>query len=97
METMLPYLAGPAGAVFALLVVIYGLYKLADTRLIPVVEKFIGRHLEQIDRLIASHDRDREVWAEGLTAVRHDIEHVREDVDTIRMTLDKLTQPPPQH
>ena len=92
----LPLLSGPAAAVLVLSGVLWGLWKLVDTRLLPLGEKFIERHLGQIDALIASHNADRSVWAEGLQGLRSDIDQVSDDVAEIRGRIDQVLLFPAQ-
>lgn len=92
--SLLPYLSGPASAVLVLLLVGYAVWRLIDQKLIPLAERFVSRHLTQIDKLIEAHDKDREVWAEGLRVLRTDIDEVRDDVADIRQRIDSVIPKP---
>ncbi len=70
MESILPYVAGPAAAVFVLLLVLFAIYKLTVIHILPIARAAIGRHLDQIDQLISSHDADRAAWVSQIQAVR---------------------------
>ena len=61
-----PWITGPAAAVVIMFVVLYGIYKIIDTRLLPLLTAAVERHLGQVDKLIASHDADRGAFAEAL-------------------------------
>lgn len=92
--SLLPFLSGPASAVIVLLLVGWAAWKIINEKLIPLAEKFVARHLTQIDNIIAAHDRDREVWAEGLRVLRSDIDEVRDDVADIRQRIDSVIPKP---
>ena len=83
-----PILAGPASAAVSLLIIIYGIYRIVDTRVVPVLESVVKRHLAQVDRLITSHDKDREVLGEGLLNLRKDVDTMSHDMRAIRTHLE---------
>ena len=88
MTELLPYIVGPFGAVVSLAVVLFGVFRFIDSRIWPLVTASLDRHLQQIDKLIASHDADRAVWSEGLAGIKADVDVVRDDVHEIRERLD---------
>jgi len=69
LETLLPYLAGPAAAVVVLVLVLAGLYKLTVKYLIPVLEKAVTRHLDQTDAMIKQSAQDQKAWRDDMKEV----------------------------
>lgn len=88
MEELLPWITGPAGALVVMGGVLIGIYRIVDTRIIPAAERFVDRHLTQVDKIVSSHDEDRKVWADGLQALRSDVDTMKEDVHAIRADVD---------
>lgn len=88
MEELLPWITGPAGALVTAIGVLLGIYRIVVTRVLPAVERFVDRHLAQVDKIVTSHDEDRKVWADGLQALRSDVEAVKTDVHAIRADVD---------
>lgn len=52
LASLIPLLAGPGAAVIVLVLVLYGLYTLAVSHIVPLVGAMAKRHLDQIDELI---------------------------------------------
>ena len=69
METLLPYLAGPAAAVVVLVLVLAGLYRLAVTYMVPVLEKAVTRHLDQTDAMLKQSAEDQKAWRADMQEV----------------------------
>jgi len=69
METILPYLAGPAAAVVVLVLVLYGLYRLAVTYGMPMLERAVTRHLDQTDAMIKQSAEDQKAWRADMQEV----------------------------
>lgn len=86
--TVLELILGPMGALLVMALVIWWVARLVEKKLIPAAEKFIGRHLDQIDALVTSHDNDRTVWAEGMLGTRADMDAVKEEVHQIRQRIE---------
>jgi len=64
-----PYLAGPGAAVIVLMAVLYGLYQLAISHLMPLAAALGKRHLDQIDALIANQRAEGVAFAKTLTSI----------------------------
>lgn len=54
LASLIPLLAGPGAAVIVLVLVLWGLYTLAVTHIMPLVGAMGKRHLDQIDQLISN-------------------------------------------
>lgn len=87
LNDILPMLVGPAAAVIALLGVLWGIYRLVDIRLIPAWQATATRHLDQVDRLIDSHEKDREAFLGGLQGVKDEF---RDHADRVEDALGKV-------
>ena len=48
---LLPYLAGPGGAIIVCVLVGWGSYQLLVSKVLPIVEAAVARHLAQIDEM----------------------------------------------
>lgn len=88
LSEILPWITGPAGALVVMAGVLLGIYRIVDTRLLPAGERFVERHLAQVDKIVSSHDEDRKVWADGLQALRADVDTMKNDVHAIREDVD---------
>lgn len=85
---ILPYLTGPASSVVLMASILYSIYRLVDRKVIPAAERFVDRHLSQVDKIVSSHDEDRQVWADGLQALKSDVTTLKADVHAIREDVD---------
>ena len=56
-EGLAPYLAGPGAAVLVLLLVGAGVYRLAVQYLVPLLQGAVDRHLGELERANARHER----------------------------------------
>lgn len=60
MEALAPFVAGPASAVFVMLLVLVGLWKLVVDKLIPLMSAALNRHLEALDKLVETNQADHQ-------------------------------------
>jgi hypothetical protein len=67
--SLAPYLAGPGAAVIVLLVVLAGLYQLAVSHAMPLVQALGKRHLDQIDVMIATQREEGKAVAKALQTI----------------------------
>jgi hypothetical protein len=75
-EALAPFLAGPASAVFVMLILLLGLWKLTTEKLIPLLAKGIDRHLNSLDELVATNKADHAAMVSCLQRIE-----VKLDVD----------------
>lgn len=68
-EALAPYLAGPGAAVFVLLFILFGAGWILVRQVIPLMNKFGERHLEQIDRLITNQQEEAKTIARALSSL----------------------------
>ena len=52
--------------------------------IIPLIEKAVETHLQQVEKIISSHDEDRRVWQEGMNQIGGRLEKVENRVSEIR-------------
>lgn len=69
LTTLAPLVVGPGAAVVVLLVVLYGLYSLAVSHMLPLIKTLAERHLAQIDALIKAQQEEGKAVAKALTAI----------------------------
>jgi hypothetical protein len=66
---LLVLISGPGAAVFVLLIVLYGLYKLVVVHGIPAAEAITKRHLDQIDKMLDDHREDSAAMLKTLKGI----------------------------
>ncbi len=57
-ETVAPFLAGPASAVMVSFIVLAALYQLTTRQLLPMLSKALTRHLDALDKLVQTNQAD---------------------------------------
>lgn len=78
-EALAPFLAGPASAVFVMLILLLGLWKLTTEKLIPMMAKALERHLNSLDELVATNKADHKAMVECLQRIEVKIDADRDD------------------
>jgi hypothetical protein len=68
-----PYLAGPGAAVLVLLLVGAACYRLVVEHLVPMARTIAGRHLEQIDSMIAAQREESKAITKALSAIERSL------------------------
>jgi hypothetical protein len=69
-ESVAPYLAGPGAGLLVCLLVGAGIYKLVATKIVPLIEGAVNRHLKQIDDMAERHAAEHTAILESLSIVR---------------------------
>lgn len=59
-EAMAPFLAGPASAVFLAVLVGGAVWQFLNKKVMPLVESAVTRHLDQVDRMVATHSEEHQ-------------------------------------
>jgi len=77
-EATLPYLAGPGAAVICLMAVGWAAYRLAVKYLIPVLEGAVARHMAELEKANARHEK----------AVADHLDHI----ESMGVRYDKLAE-----
>tara|TARA_R100001510_G_scaffold57108_1_gene64162 strand:+ start:898 stop:1167 length:270 start_codon:yes stop_codon:yes gene_type:complete len=78
-EALAPFLAGPASAVFVMLILLLGLWKLTTEKLIPMMGAALDRHLNTLDELVATNKADHKAMVECLQRIEVKIDVEREE------------------
>jgi hypothetical protein len=78
-EALAPFLAGPASAVFVMLILLLGLWKITTEKLIPLMAKALDRHLNSLDELVATNRDDHRVMVECLQRIEVKIDADRDE------------------
>lgn len=68
-EGLAPYLAGPGAGLIICLLVGLGVYKLLRDLVVPMVQRGIDRHLDQVDAMMKQHSAEHSKIIEGLDAL----------------------------
>ena len=68
-ESLGPLVAGPASAVFCLIFMLAGLYKITVDKLLPMLGAALDRHLRSLDELVATNSRDHRAMIETLQRI----------------------------
>ena len=58
LEGIAPYLAGPGAGLLVCILVGMGVYKLLVSKVLPLIEGAVNRHLSQVDRMIERHSEE---------------------------------------
>ena len=77
-EALAPFLAGPASAVFVMLILLLGLWKLTTEKLIPLLSAALNRHLDSLDELVSGNREDHRVMVECLQRIEVKIDSDKE-------------------
>ena len=77
-EALAPFLAGPASAVFVMLILLLGLWKLTTDKLIPLLGAALNRHLDSLDELVTNNREDHRVMVECLQRIEVKIDSDKE-------------------
>jgi hypothetical protein len=78
-EALAPFLAGPASAVFVMLILLLGLWKITTEKLIPLMAKALDRHLNSLDELVTTNKADHRVMVECLQRIEVKIDADRDE------------------
>ena len=71
MEIYLEYFTGPAAAVVVLVALAYGLYRLANEHLLPLVRTGLREHFEHIEKLMEEHSKQANSFQVLLASPEH--------------------------
>lgn len=86
-EALAPFLAGPASAVFVMLILLLGLWKLTTLHLIPLLAKALDRHLNSLDELVTTNRNDHKLMVECLQRLEVKLDSERVSDDSFRAVL----------
>jgi hypothetical protein len=81
---ILDLMIGPMGGLVTVFVVLYSVYILLKRYIIPMIQGAINRHLEQFEKIIISHDADREVWGTWMASLGNKIDRLSDDVSSMK-------------
>lgn len=87
-ETMLNILTGPVGALALCLFAIYFVARWVATH-VPI---WVDRHLKQIDKMIDSHNNDREMYKDTLGTLTVSLKDLGKEVDVIKDDVKEIKQ-----
>ena len=68
-ESLAPFLAGPASSVFIMLLLLLGIFKVVKDQLIPLLAAALDRHLNQLDELVTGNRDDHKLMVEALQRI----------------------------
>ena len=99
LESVSPYVSGPASAVFILLLVLGSIWKFVTIHVIPTVEKIASSYIEQTtasqEKLFKELEEDRAIFKSVVEEFR--VYH-REELESLRTQVAalaaRLTSPP---
>lgn len=89
MEKVLEMITGPFGALAVMAIMMYFAYRFVMDKVVPIGERFIERHMNQFDRLLESHEKDREVWKEGHLVLTQRLDNHDQKLDSIENLLSR--------
>ncbi len=79
-ELMINVLTGPVAALGLCVVCLYAIAKWVGAN-VPV---WVNRHLEQMDKIVDSHNQDREMYRESLGTLTVSLQELNKEVDVIK-------------
>lgn len=82
MEALAPFVAGPASAVFVMLLVLVGLWKLVVDKLIPLMSAALNRHLEALDKLVETNQADHQAIISSISELNTGVRELNTKMDT---------------
>lgn len=68
-DQLIPFLIGPGGSIAAMAMMGWAVWKILDTRIFPMAEAAINRHLTASDAAFARHSADHERIIASLDAI----------------------------
>jgi hypothetical protein len=90
METLLSAILGPFGSLVILAVILYGIYKMANEKAWPIIDKYVDNVDTNMKAILSEHKADREVFSSAITSLVVRIDKVEESVESIRDDVSKL-------
>ena len=72
-ETLAPYLAGPGAGLLVCLLVGMGVYKFMASKVMPLLEGTVARHLQQIDSVSERHGAEHQAILDSLAELRREL------------------------
>jgi len=79
-QFMIEALTGPVAALALCILSLYAIFKWLGAHL----PKWVDRHLNQIDRIVESHNEDRTIYKEGLTTLNTNMRELKGEMYTIK-------------
>ena len=79
-QLMIEILTGPVAALGLCVVGLYAIAKWVGAN-VPV---WVNRHLDQLDKIVDSHNQDREMYRESLGTLTISLQELNKEVDVIK-------------
>ena len=70
LDQLVPYIAGPGGAIVICCLVGWGVYRLLVHYFVPLVEGAVNRHLDQVDRMVEKHSEEHAAIIKALQDIK---------------------------
>ncbi len=86
-ESILPYIAGPGGAIAICVLVGWGIYRLLVHYAVPLMQGAVDRHLAQVDAMNERHEAQHQAILKRCEA---GFERVNTDITKVCITLDSM-------
>ena len=87
LESIAPFLAGPAAAVMIMLLVLAALYQLTTKQLIPLLSAAGTRHLNALDELVKTNREDHQAIIVALKGLEGTLERAVDMTDERRRNV----------
>ena len=84
LESVAPFLAGPAAAVVIMLLVLAALYQVTTKQLFPLLSAAATRHLDALDELVKTNQADHQAIIVALKGLEGTLERAVERTDERR-------------
>lgn len=93
-ETFIPYIIGPAGALLIttglLIAVLWGLWTGVEKWVVPSIEAWMAHQRQHIEKLMQSHDEDRQAFRHAISSLAGHIGRVEQVVEQLNEDFNEL-------
>ena len=89
LTTIIGFAIGPAGGVVILVVILFGVYRMTNDKLFPMLSKYLTDMNQQIKDIMAAHEKDRDAYLEGISSVNKRLDTIDGKLEDIEDRLPK--------
>jgi hypothetical protein len=89
--TLYSLLTGPFSSLLLLAGMGMGLWRFFSNQIVPSASRWVDSHLQQVDRLIEEHAKDREAWLSEMKECRETSARIERKIGGLYGKLDTLS------
>jgi hypothetical protein len=91
METILSAILGPFGSLVILAVILYGIYRMANDKAWPIVDKYVNNVDNNMKAILAEHKADREVFRDSISSLAMGQDRIVIRIDELSEKVEEIT------